>query len=61
MYWWVIVLAIIVIGFFFYAGKNGKKLGKRESPKEILERRFAKGEITKQEYEEQERIINSKN
>ena len=61
MYWWVIVLAVIVIGIFFYAGKNGKQMGKGESPMDILDNRFAKGEISKEEYEEQKRTINSKN
>ncbi|ASO05835.1 SHOCT domain-containing protein [Arenibacter algicola] len=49
MYWWVIVLAVIVIGIFFYAGKNGKQMGKGESPMDILDNRFAKGEISKEE------------
>jgi len=61
MYWWILVLAVIILGIFFYAGKNGNKRRKRENPKNILDRRFAKGEISKEEYEEQKQIINSKN
>jgi len=61
MYTWIIVLGVIVLGVFLYAGKNGSKILKWETPLEILNRRYAKGEITKEEYEEQKRIINSKN
>ncbi|HAT65730.1 MAG TPA: hypothetical protein DCS66_14250, partial [Flavobacteriaceae bacterium] len=43
-----------------YANKNGSKILKRESPEEILDRRYASGEITKEEYEESKRVINSK-
>ncbi|MGY8915092.1 MAG: SHOCT domain-containing protein [Flavobacteriales bacterium] len=32
----------------------------RETPKDILDSRFAKGQISKEEYEEQKRIINTK-
>jgi putative membrane protein len=59
MYAWIIVLGVIVLGIFLYLGKNGSKMRKRETPLEILNRRFANGEITKEEFEEQKRIINS--
>ena len=45
MYTWIIVLGIIVLGIILYAGKNGSKILKRESPEEILDRRFVNGEI----------------
>ncbi|WP_233530731.1 SHOCT domain-containing protein [Gelidibacter salicanalis] len=34
---------------------------KRENPTGILDNRFAKGEISKEEYEEQKRTLNTKN
>ncbi|MDE3741068.1 SHOCT domain-containing protein [Maribacter polysaccharolyticus] len=61
MYWWVIVLAVIALVIFYYMGKNGNNKRNRETPIDILDYRFARGEITKEEYEEQKRIINSKN
>ncbi|MCJ7468347.1 MAG: SHOCT domain-containing protein [Maribacter sp.] len=61
MYTWIIVLGAIALGIYLYAGKNGSKILKRETPLEILNRRYAIGELTKEEYEEQKRIINSKN
>ena len=60
MYTWIIVLGIIVLGIILYVGKNGSKILKRESPEEILDRRFANGEIYKEEYEERNQGINSK-
>ena len=60
MYTWIIVLGVIVLGILLYANKNGSKILKRESPEDILDRRYASGEITKEEYEESKRVINSK-
>ena len=61
MYSWIIILVIIVIGIFIYAGKNKSYAGKKENPNDILDRRYANGEISQKEYEDQKRIINSKN
>ena len=60
MYAWIIVLVVIVLGILLYTKKNKSKTLKRETPLEILNRRYAMGEIKKEEYEEQKRIINSK-
>ena len=60
MYTWIIVLGVIVLGIILYAGKNRSKILKKESPEEILDRRYANGEITKEEYEERKQVINSK-
>ena len=61
MYWWVIVLVVLVLGIWIYAGKNGNMLKRKQNATDILDERFAKGELSKEEYEEQKRIINSKN
>lgn len=60
MYTWIIVLGIVALGIILYTRKNGSKILKKESPEEILDRRYANGEITKEEYEERKRVINSK-
>ncbi|SFZ94780.1 putative membrane protein [Flaviramulus basaltis] len=60
MYTWIIVLGVIVFAVILYAGKNGNKILKRERPLDILNRRYANGEITKEEYEERKQSINSK-
>lgn len=62
MYWWVIGLGLLAIGVLFYATKDDdsfRKTGKK--PIDVVKDRFAKGEISKVEYEEQKQIINSKN
>ena len=48
---WIILLALIAIAVYFLV--SGKKLIKKdeETPYEILQRRYAKGEISKQEFE----------
>ena len=48
---WIILLGLIAIAVYFLV--NGKKLIKTEEeiPFEILQRRYAKGEISKQEFE----------
>jgi len=60
MYAGIIVLGVIVLGIILYAGKNGSKILKKYSPLEILDRRYANGEISKEEYEERKQVINSK-
>jgi putative membrane protein len=60
MYTWIIVFGVIVLGILIYASKNGSKILNGESPEEILDRRYANGEITKEDYEERKRVINSK-
>jgi putative membrane protein len=60
MYWWVIVLVILVLGISMFAGKNVNRLKRKQNPMDMLDERFAKGEISKEEYEEKKQVINSK-
>lgn len=60
MYIWIIILGIIALGIIIYMGKRENKIFKRENPLEILDRRYANGEISKDEYEESKQNINSK-
>ncbi len=59
MYGWIIVLVIIILGIILYAGKNGNKAIKPETPEDILDKRNARGEITKEEYLEQKKALKS--
>ena len=61
MWWWILIPIVLVLGIFLYNGKNRQYTVKKENPLDILNSRFAKGEISKEEYEEQKRTINSKN
>ena len=59
MYFWTIPIAVIVLAvLYFMQANDGFSFGrKKDTPLEILRRRFAKGEITKQEFEERKRVL----
>lgn len=61
MLWWILILVVFILVVFQYKGRNRQNTVRRENPMDILDYRFAKGEISKEEYEEQKQIINSKN
>jgi putative membrane protein len=61
MWWWILIPVVLVLGLFLYNGRNRQNTVKRENPMGILDNRFAKGEISKEEYEEQKRTLNTKN
>lgn len=50
LFWWVFWIAIIVLLFSF--ATPVPKTWARERPMEILQRRYAAGEISTEEYEE---------
>jgi len=63
-YWWIFPLVMIVFCFFFMRGWSGRRmcgfgeyLGPEESAREILNKRYAKGEIDQEEYEEKKRNL----
>lgn len=58
---WLILVGVIVLCIFIYSGRKKKKLKKRKDALNILDERYAKGEITKGEYEEIKQNIGSGN
>ena len=54
------IFGVIILDVFIYAG--GKKIKRTKSSKamDVLDERYAKGEITKEEYEEIKQAIGSK-
>jgi putative membrane protein len=48
-FWWLFWIAVIVLFFVLRAAPRNKP---RETPLQILQRRYAAGEISTQEYEE---------
>ena len=61
MWWWILIPIVLALVVFLYNGRNKQNTVKRENPMDILDNRFAKGEITKGEYEEQKQTLNTKN
>ncbi len=65
-YWWlgvgfrIIVLAAVVTGIVYlvrYLARQGRLGHHEESPLEILQKRYARGEITREQYEEMKRDL----
>ena len=61
MWWWILIPFVLVLAVFLYNRRNGQNTVKDEKPMDILDSRFAKGDISKEEYEEQKRTLNIKN
>ena len=63
MIWWRLLgFSLLSLVIFFYSGKNKNRSVKKtlESPMSILKESYAKGEISKDEFEEQKQILNTK-
>ena len=61
MWWWILIPVVFVLVVFLYNGRNRQNTANRENPMDILDNRFAKGEISKEEYKEEKRMLNTKN
>ncbi|HEA23691.1 hypothetical protein LCGC14_1618750 [marine sediment metagenome] len=58
--WWILWF-ILLIWIFFVPYDIPYQKSKMEDPLAILKKRFAKGNITKEEYEEMKKILESNN
>ncbi len=57
--WLILAIVVAVILYFIYARKNSVLPGgsKNESPIEVLKKRYAKGEITKEDFDRMKKDI----
>ena len=58
--WWIIWL-ILILWIFVTPYNIPYQRSKKEFPIDILKKRYAKGEITKEEYEEAKRTLEKNN
>jgi putative membrane protein len=62
-WWWIIPIAMMILCFIMMRGRMGCRMGwsrsrhTAKSAGEILDKRYALGEISKEEYEEKKRDI----
>jgi putative membrane protein len=54
---WIIILAVVIYLGFYYARKRGLLKPSDESPLDVLNKRYASGEISREEYEEMKRDL----
>ena len=59
MFWWILWFVFIVWIFFIPRGPYRRRK-QQESPMDILKRRYASGEISKEEYEERKKVLEEK-
>ena len=70
-FWWIVPLIMMLLCFFMMRGRRGtmmsgfgccgrdwQRAGDTKSASDILDRRYASGEIDKAEYEEKKRVMN---
>ena len=51
-FWGLIIVGLVlVVRWLWYQGPPATRTGANEAPLEILKRRYARGEITKEEYD----------
>jgi len=58
--WWIIWI-FLLLWIFFMPYDIPFRRKRKEDPLNILKKRFAKGKITKEEYEESKKILKSDN
>jgi len=56
-FWWIFWVILIIV--IYYLINSQKRRTKSETSLEILKKRFAKGEITKEEFERLKKSLNN--
>lgn len=56
--WWIFWIGLIgVLVFYGFRGRSGQDRDSLESPRELLRRRLASGEITPEQYEQRKALL----
>lgn len=54
LFWGLIIVAVVFLARAYY---GGQERGDEKSAREVLDKRYARGEIDKQEYEERKQAL----
>ena len=50
-WWWWCAIILVAVALIFALNNNGRRSDAGDSPEQILKRRYAGGEITREEYD----------
>lgn len=56
--WWIVILTIVLLAILFFYKSNGQK-AKAESALDVLKKRLASGAISKGDFQEKKKLIES--
>ena len=59
IFWAAIIMAIVALIRWFWGAAGQGKTGNEDAPFEILKRRYARGEINKEEFEQKKRDLST--
>jgi putative membrane protein len=54
---WVVIVAIVVFAVRAFSSGSPERSGRATDPRSILDERFARGEISEEEYRERKRVL----
>lgn len=57
LFWVLIILGIVALGRWLYSGRVGGAGGPEKAPLDIVKERYARGEITRDQYEQMRRDL----
>jgi putative membrane protein len=58
VFWWIFwVIVIVAVVYLFLRASGDTRQAQRESPHEVLRRRYAAGELSTPEYEERKAVL----
>lgn len=57
--WTLLLIPVILVIWYFTSQRNVEdwKIGKKETPMDILKRKYAEGKLSKEEYEERKQTL----
>ena len=54
---WIVIIIIIALSVKFIVTQSSERTERKESPIEVIKRRYASGEIDKEEYEQKKKDL----